>query len=114
MARAAPPATHLGKHQEATGPRILGGHAIGFFAELAKTDLSLRHFSNQAFFDDIVNHCFILRDMWDSQPTSIHATHARQSQGRKCKKGPLHQSQYQNSCQSQKALHEGTATNSHQ
>jgi hypothetical protein len=27
-----------------------------FFAELAKTEPSLQHYSNQALFDDIINH----------------------------------------------------------
>jgi hypothetical protein len=37
-----------------------------FFADLARLDPSLQFYSNQAFFDDIVNHCFIPGDDYDT------------------------------------------------
>jgi hypothetical protein len=37
-----------------------------FFAELAKTEPSLRNFSNQALFDDIVNHRFLPGDSYET------------------------------------------------
>jgi hypothetical protein len=36
-----------------------------FFAELAKTEPSLWHYSNQAMFDDIINHRFIPGDTFE-------------------------------------------------
>jgi hypothetical protein len=37
-----------------------------FFEELAKEEPSLRHFSNQALFEDIINHRFTPGDTYDS------------------------------------------------